>query len=407
MKVAEHGGEGGGEQHRRGHRARADELHVVVAADGRDERAEAEPEGEQVDRRLDRRRERRRAPVGGEVDDLAHEHAEQCGALEPADLGAAHVRDFFPGQEDEDVLEVGGPPLPLGRVAVQAQDGDRRAGPARRLAGGAGLGLDLLEPRRRAEDLDRLATGVLLDQRGRRAAGDGLAVRHDRHVVGEPLRLLDVVRRHQDRRPLAAEAVDQRPELLAHLRVEADGRLVEQDEPRPVHERPRDQQPPPHPAAQLVHPRVGAVRELGDLERAVDRGAALAAAEPVEEREHDQVLLDGQRHVEVVELRDDAALRARLLGVLRQLPAQHLELALVGDRLRREELHRGALAGAVRAEEADARSLGDVEVEAVDGGDRAEALDDAAEADGGGGHPPRVIRRRARAAARRRRRRAR
>jgi len=34
----------------------------------------------------------------------------------------------------------------------------------------------------------------------------------------------------------------------------------------------------------------------------------------VEVREHAEVLLDGQRHVEVVQLRDDAALRARLAG---------------------------------------------------------------------------------------------
>ena len=60
--------------------------------------------------------------------------------------------------------------------------------------------------------------------------------------VGEALRLLDVVRRHEDRRALRAERVDQRPELLAHLRVEADRRLVHQHEPRLVHERARDQQ---------------------------------------------------------------------------------------------------------------------------------------------------------------------
>ena len=64
-----------------------------------------------------------------------------------------------------------------------------------------------------------------------------------------------------------------------------------------------------------------------------------------------------------------------------QLVAEHLDLALVGDRLRRQQPHRGRLAGAVRAEQADARALGHVEVEAVDRGDRAVALDDPADAD--------------------------
>ena len=71
--------------------------------------------------------------------------------------------------------------------------------------------------------------------------------------------------------PSAAQRVDQRPQLLAHLRVEADRRLVEQHEARPVHERARDQQPPPHAAGELVDARVAAVAELRDLERALDR----------------------------------------------------------------------------------------------------------------------------------------
>ena len=73
---------------------------------------------------------------------------------------------------------------------------------------------------------------------------------------------------------------------------------------------------------------------------------------------------------------------ARLLGLARQRAPEHLELALVGDRLRGEHLHRRRLAGAVGAEQADARPLGDVEVEAGDGGDAPVALDDAAQADG-------------------------
>ena len=182
--------------------------------------------------------------------------------------------------------------------------------------------------------------------------------------------------------PSDAQRVDQRPQLLADLRVEADGRLVHQDEARPVDERARDQQAAAHPARELVDARVAAVAEVRDLERALDRGAPVGARDPVEVREDEQVLLDGERRVEVVELRDDAALRARHLRLARQPEAEHLELALVGDRLRGEEPHRRRLARAVRAEQADARALGHVEVEAVDGGDRAVALDDAAQADG-------------------------
>ena len=132
--------------------------------------------------------------------------------------------------------------------------------------------------------------------------------------------------------PSRAQRVDERPQLLAHLRVQADGRLVEQQQPRAVHERAGDEQPPAHAARQLVDLRVAAVGEVGDLQRALDRGLALAARQPVEVREDEQVLLDGQRRVEVVELRRDAHRRARLLGLAGQRVAEHLELAGVGDR---------------------------------------------------------------------------
>ena len=125
---------------------------------------------------------------------------------------------------------------------------------------------------------------------------------------------------------------------------------------------------------------------LAIVERALDRGLALAAREAVEVREDEQVLLDGQRRVEVVELRRDAHLRARLLRLAGQREAEHLELAGVGDDLGGEHLHRRGLAGAVRAEQADARAFGHVEVQAVDGEDVAVALDDGAQADREVGH---------------------
>ena len=204
---------------------------------------------------------------------------------------------------------------------------------------------------------------------------------HDQHGVGEALRLLDVVRRHQDRRPLRAEPVDQRPELLAHLRVEADGRLVHQHEPRPVHERAGDQQAAPHAAGELVDLRGAAVDELGQAQRALDRLAPVGVCDPVEVREDEQVLLHGQRHVEVVELRHDPALDAGLLRLVREAEPEHVQVALVRDRLGREKPHRRGLARSVRAQQADARAQRHVQVEVVDRGNRAVALHDAAQPD--------------------------
>jgi hypothetical protein len=174
------------------------------------------------------------------------------------------------------------------------------------------------------------------------------------------------------------------------IRIQPDRRLVEQQQARLVHERAGDQQPPAHAARQLADLGTPAIGQVRDPQRAVDRGAPLRAPDPVEVREDQEVLLDGQRHVEVVELRDDAHLGTRGLGVLGQAVAQHLDLALVGDRLGGEEPHRGGLAGAVGSEQADAGAVGHREVQAGDGGDVAVALHDAVKVDGGGevGHFP-------------------
>jgi hypothetical protein len=149
-----------------------------------------------------------------------------------------------------------------------------------------------------------------------------------------------------------------------------------------VDERAGDEQAPAHPAGELVDARVAAFDEVRDLQRALDRVVSVVAPDPVEVREDEQVLLDGKRHVEVVELRRDTTLRAGGLRLFRELEAEHLDLALVGNRLRGEEAHRRRLAGAVRPEESHARAEGDVEVEMVDRGDFAVALDGPAQPDG-------------------------
>ena len=255
-------------------------------------------------------------------------------------------------------------------------------GAAGREARGLRRHLGLGELRGRAVDLDGFAPGVLVDELARAARGHGAPVGHDQDGVGEALSLLDVVRRHEDRRALRAQRVDEGPELLAHLRVEPDCRLVQEHEPRAVHERAGDEEPPAHPAGELVYAAVSPIDEVRHLERALDRRAPVGSGDPVEVREDEQVLLDGQRRVEVVELRHDPALRPGGLGLRRKLEPEHLEFALVGDRLRGQQPHGRRFPGAVRPEQADAGALRDVEIEPVDRGDRPVALDDAPETDG-------------------------
>ena len=209
-------------------------------------------EGEQVDRGLDGRREGRRAPERREVDDLANHHprtrprsSRRSGAARGGDRHQS-ISSPVSSTKTSSRLVTRRSPSSSRRRCSQ----DRDAVPVRRCAAAlARDALDLGQPRGRAVDLERLVPACSATSSRGGADGDRLAVRHDRDGVAEALGLLDVVGRHEDRDALGAQPVDQRPQLLAHLRVEADGRLVEQQEPRLVDERARDQQSAAHAAA--------------------------------------------------------------------------------------------------------------------------------------------------------------
>ena len=102
-----------------------------------------------------------------------------------------------------------------------------------------------------------------------------LAVVDDRDPLAEGVGLLHVVRREEDRLALAVEVAEDLPEVDAGLRVDARGRLVEEEHARPVRERARDHQPLREAAGELEDHRVGALGERELLEQLVG-----ARAEP-------------------------------------------------------------------------------------------------------------------------------
>ena len=86
--------------------------------------------------------------------------------------------------------------------------------------------------------------------------------------VGEDVRLLEVLRREEDRDAvLAREARDLFPERGAALWIEPGGRLVEKEDARPVHEGEREVEPALHPARVAPDLAVGGLREPDALEQ--------------------------------------------------------------------------------------------------------------------------------------------
>ena len=107
--------------------------------------------------------------------------------------------------------------------------------------------------------------------------------------------------------PSRLELADPLPDQVAGLRIEAGRRLVEHQQPRPVEERPREDQPPLHPPGQLadLRPRL-LLQSCTKLQQLVRRGACASAAGDAEVAGVDEeVLLDGEVRVEVVLLGAD------------------------------------------------------------------------------------------------------
>jgi hypothetical protein len=91
------------------------------------------------------------------------------------------------------------------------------------------------------------------------------------------------VRRDERGDPLGPDHVaEQHHDEVAGLRVELAGRLVREEQARPVRERPGDRLPLLLTAGQLVRPGLHPSAEADQLEELPDPGIALAARRPDE-----------------------------------------------------------------------------------------------------------------------------
>ena len=87
----------------------------------------------------------------------------------------------------------------------------------------------------------------------RRVERDDAARLHHRDAAAQRFRFLEVMRRQDDRVPVAIELADECPQALPQLDVDARRRLVQHDHRRLVHQRLADQHAPLHAARQRAH----------------------------------------------------------------------------------------------------------------------------------------------------------
>jgi hypothetical protein len=144
-----------------------------------------------------------------------------------------------------------------------------------------------------------------LEQRDAGPLGD-LAVIDDGDVATETLGLLQIMGREDDGRPAGVELAQEGPHRAADLDVHARGRLVEDQQPRLVHQRPRDHQAPFEAAGELAHLGVAPVPEIELLEITLGTDLGLATRDAVVAGLIDHHLDNRQEEIEVELLRHQA-----------------------------------------------------------------------------------------------------
>ena len=212
-----------------------------------------------------------------------------------------------------------------------------------------------------------------------RAEGVEFAVIDNPDTRAEAGGFLHVVGGVDDGKALAVESLEVFEDGVAGLGIDADGGFVAEKELRAVEEGGDEVEAAGHAAGKVFHGLAAAVGELDGFKGGVDAGAEIGAAEAVEFAEDAEVLVGGEIGVERDVLRDEAEGEAGDGAGSGERGAVEGERAGVGRAESGDKGHRGGLARAVWAEEAEEFAAGEVEGEAVEGGERAVAFGDGAE----------------------------
>ena len=211
------------------------------------------------------------------------------------------------------------------------------------------------------------------------AEGVQFAVVDDADAGAEARGFLHVVGGVDDGEAFAVEAFEVFEEGVAGLGIDADGGFVAEEEFGAVEEGGDEVEAAGHAAGKVFHGLAAAVGELDGFEGGVDAGAEVGAAEAVEFAEDAEVLVGREIGVEGDVLRDEAEGEAGGgMGGGEGLAVEG-EGAGVGGAEAGDQGHGGGLAGAVGAEESEEFAAGEVEGDAVEGGEGPVAFGDGAE----------------------------
>ena len=212
------------------------------------------------------------------------------------------------------------------------------------------------------------------DQLARRTLGHDLAGIHHGEAVAQLLGLVHVMSRDDQRDPVRLEAVEPVPEHVPRLRVEAGGRLVQQEDLGLVDQRPGDREPAPHSSGEHLDPGVGLVLELRERQQALEADADHRLLEAEVSAVDEDVLADRQLAVEAVVLWDNPDPPPDLRAVVPRIQPEHAQCPRGDGRGCTEHPHGRRLPGPVGTEKAKGHATPEFEVDAVDGVERRRAI---------------------------------
>src|SRR6266849_6961837 len=200
-----------------------------------------------------------------------------------------------------------------------------------------------------------------------RVVGNHLSVIDDHDAVAETLGLFHIVRSVDEGFAALLQGLEIFKDGIAALRIDTDGRLIEQKNLRIVKQSRRQIQTPLHASAERFHFVTGAIRESDQIQDVVDCLLCLRAGERVKRRKKNQIVAGGELVIKGHVLRDEADLQLDRVGVALNLLAFDEDFAGIQAQQSRDDGDSRRFAGAVRPQQADGLSAISAKTDAGDG----------------------------------------
>src|ERR1700675_2670625 len=200
-----------------------------------------------------------------------------------------------------------------------------------------------------------------------RVVGNHLPVIDDHDAVAEALGLFHIVGGVDEGFAAFLQRLEIVEDGIAALRIDADGRLIEQKNLRIVKQGRCQIQTPLHASAERFHFVTGAIRESDQVQDVVDCLLCLRTGERVKRCEKSQIVAGGKLVIERHILRDESDLQLDWVGVALNLLAFDEDFAGIRAQQSCNDGDGGRFAGAVWPEQANGLSAISPKTDAGDG----------------------------------------